>query len=115
MIRSNLRALTVIGALLAAGMARAQDQPAGPPTPPPDAPTPDAAMPAPQAEPEPPAQDQTTAPAPAAQAPAVQVQTLSALDLFSTGRDAGLGDDLWKGSSADIARAVIPTLASKPL
>jgi len=45
----------------------------------------------------------------------VQVQTLAKLDLFSTGRETGLGQDLWKGTSADIARAVIPTLASRPL
>ncbi len=57
----------------------------------------------------PPAFAQTATPAP------VQVQSLATLDLFSTGREAGLGQDLWKGSSADIARAVIPTLASRPL
>jgi hypothetical protein len=57
------------------------------------------------------AQDAPPAPTP----PPVQVEALSQLDFFSTGRDAGLGDDVWKGSSANIARAVIPTLASKPL
>jgi hypothetical protein len=57
------------------------------------------------------AQDAPPAPSPAP----VQVEALSQLDFFSTGRDAGLGEDVWKGSSADIARAVIPTLASKPL
>jgi hypothetical protein len=40
---------------------------------------------------------------------------LASLDLFSAGRDTGLGMDLWKGSSADIARAVIPPLASAQL
>ena len=51
----------------------------------------------------------------ARRAPSVQVQPLSPLDLFSAGRDTGLGPDLWKGSSADLARVVIPTLADHPL
>ncbi len=54
-------------------------------------------------------------PAPVASPTPVQVLTLSQLDLFSTGRDTGLGEDVWKGSSADIARAVIPSLATRPL
>jgi len=70
-------------------------------------------MAAPEAAPETPAPDQASTPAPAP-AP-VQVQTLGQLDLFSTGRDTGLGEDVWKGSSADIARAVIPGLATRPL
>jgi hypothetical protein len=41
--------------------------------------------------------------------------SLSSLDLFSSGRDTGLGTGLWKGSSAAIARQVIPTLDSAPL
>lgn len=45
----------------------------------------------------------------------VEVRSLTKLDLFSAGRDAGFGADVWKGSSADIARAVIPTLATRPL
>jgi hypothetical protein len=45
----------------------------------------------------------------------LQVQSLAKLDLFSTGRETGLGQDIWKGSSADVAREVIPTLASRPL
>lgn len=45
----------------------------------------------------------------------VEMQSLTKLDLFSAGRDAGFGQDVWKGASADIARAVIPTLATKPL
>lgn len=45
----------------------------------------------------------------------VQAQSLDALDLFSAGRDTGLGADLWKGSSAALARTVIPTLGDKPL
>ncbi|MBV9511669.1 MAG: hypothetical protein JO303_15455 [Caulobacteraceae bacterium] len=56
-------------------------------------------------------------PAGAAQAPdsGVSVQSLGALDLFSAGRETGLGAGLWKGASADIARAVIPTLDTAPL
>ena len=61
--------------------------------------------------PPPPAPTLTVAPPPAP----VQAQALSPLDLFSTGRDTGLGQDVWKGSSADIARAVIPGLAARPL
>jgi hypothetical protein len=45
----------------------------------------------------------------------VQIQPLSPLDLFSAGRDTGLGPDLWKGSSANLARVIIPTLADHPL
>ncbi len=45
----------------------------------------------------------------------VDMQPLTKLDLFSAGRDAGFGQDVWKGASADIARAVIPTLAVRPL
>lgn len=52
--------------------------------------------------------------APVAQAQ-VEVQSLAKLDLFSSGRETGFGPDVWKGASADIARAVIPTLAARPL
>ena len=45
----------------------------------------------------------------------VEVQSLTKLDLFSAGRDTGFGMGVWKGTSADIARQVIPTLASRPL
>ena len=46
----------------------------------------------------------------------VQVQRLQTLDLFSGGlRDTGLPRDLWTGSSAAIARDLIPTLGTKPL
>ena len=46
----------------------------------------------------------------------VQVQALTAPALFSAGaRDTGLGPDLWKGASADLARQVIPQLAARPL
>ena len=67
-----------------------------------------AAAPVPAPEPAPPA---TLVPA----SSGVQVQSLTSLDLFSTGRETGLGNDLWNGASSDIARTVIPTLATKPL
>ena len=47
----------------------------------------------------------------------VEMSRLGGLDLFSAG-DKGpksLGEDLWKDSSADIARAVIPGIGAKPL
>jgi hypothetical protein len=47
----------------------------------------------------------------------VEMSRLGGLDLFSAG-DRGpksLGEDLWKDSSADIARAVIPNIGAKPL
>ena len=55
------------------------------------------------------------APATASDSGVLQVQPLAKLDLFSTGRETGLGQDIWKGSSADVAREVIPTLATRPL
>ncbi len=76
-----------------------------PVAPPPEMPAPESAAPEPAAP----------APGPAAPSAPVQVQTLNQLDMFSTGRDTGLGEDVWKGSSADIARAVIPGLATRPL
>ena len=46
----------------------------------------------------------------------VQVQTLAAPDLFSVGTGpSDLASDLWRGSSAALARAVIPQLGVKPL
>ena len=49
-------------------------------------------------------------------APGVEVSNLQTLDLFSGGRrDAGLPADLWKGSSAGVARDLIPQLGTKPL
>lgn len=46
----------------------------------------------------------------------VEVAPLTAPDVFSGGvRDTGLGADLWKGSSAELARRVLPTLGTKPL
>jgi hypothetical protein len=45
----------------------------------------------------------------------VQVKPLDQLDLFSIGAQTDLGPGLWKGSSAALARRVIPTIAAKPL
>ena len=46
----------------------------------------------------------------------VQVQTLAAPDLFSVGSGpSDLGSDLWHGSSASLARAVIPHVGSRPV
>lgn len=47
----------------------------------------------------------------------VEVSRLGGLDLFSAGdkTDKSLGPDLWKDSSAEIARAVIPGIGTKPL
>mgnify|MGYP001809726472 CR=1 FL=1 len=46
----------------------------------------------------------------------VEVAPLAAPDVFSGGsRETGLGDDLWKGSSAELARRVMPTIGTKPL
>ncbi|MDO9338734.1 MAG: hypothetical protein Q7T61_20270 [Caulobacter sp.] len=51
-----------------------------------------------------------------AHAQGVEVASLAAPDVFSGGaRDSGLGPDLWKGSSAEIARRIIPTLGTRPL
>jgi len=47
---------------------------------------------------------------------AVQVQALSAPDVFSPGaRDTGLGPDVWRGSSADMAREILPQLGKRAL
>jgi len=69
-----------------------------------------AAAPAPEPPP-----TTTVAPSPVITETPVGAQTLAQLDLFSAGRETGLGQDLWKSSSADIARAVIPTLRDAPL
>jgi hypothetical protein len=46
----------------------------------------------------------------------VEVAPLSAPDIFSGGsRETGLPETLWKGSSAEMARRVIPQLGAKPL
>jgi hypothetical protein len=47
---------------------------------------------------------------------AVQVQALSAPDVFSPGaRDTGLGSDVWRGSSSDMAREILPELGKRAL
>jgi hypothetical protein len=110
MIRRVTLLALFAGAALWGPVALGQD---APPPPPPDqaAPPPDAASP-----PSPPAAgDDQPSPVIAPPPPSVQAQSLDTLDLFSAGRETGLGPDLWKGSSATIARAVIPTLADKPL
>ena len=96
-------ALTMAVGLMMAGAAGAQDK-AGPAIRVVDAPAPAPAAP-PVAPP----------PAPAITVTPVGSQTLAQLDLFSAGRETGVGQDLWKGSSADIARLVIPTLRDAPL
>jgi hypothetical protein len=117
MIATALRVLVVTGALLFARVAEAQDTVLAPGT------EPSTAVPPRQ---EPTAQaDAHRAPssapaavpagAPPSPTPPVEVQSLGQLDLFSTGRETGLGEDVWKGASADIARAVIPSLALRPL
>ncbi len=91
--------------------------PASTPLTPPDAPAP-----------APPSPDQTAPPTPADQAPPptplatvaapgpVKSAALRAPDLFSaTPGPTGLPDTLWAGASADLARAVIPMAAGKPL
>jgi hypothetical protein len=56
-------------------------------------------------------------PVPVAPPVAVQAAPLQAPDLFSAtaGPTTGLTADLWKGASLDLARAVIPLVAVKPL
>src|SRR6185503_17802828 len=51
-----------------------------------------------------------------AAAQGVEVSTLAAPDAFSTpGRDTGLPATLWRGTSLQITRTVLPLLAAKPL
>jgi hypothetical protein len=46
----------------------------------------------------------------------VEMTTLAPPDNFSGGtRDNGIGPDLWRGTSADMARRIIPLIGSKPL
>ena len=68
-------------------------------------------------EPMPPAEaPPPTPPTPLPPVAGVEVQTLQTLDLFSGGRrDTGLPSDLWAGSSADVARDILPTLGARPL
>ena len=101
--------------------AGAQQQPA-PPSARPTAAAPLAPVAAPpgpppaQAGPQPPAGPQAPATQTLAPPPVpVAGEALTPLDLFSAGRDTGLGPDLWRGASAALARAVIPTLGDSPL
>lgn len=89
----------------------------GPPVLAQDAPPPDAApvQSAPADQPALPSPTDAAPPAPAPPSAPVEAQPLATLDLFSSGRDTGLGADFWKGSSAALARAVIPTLAQRRL
>jgi hypothetical protein len=84
-----LATVLVLGTLAAAGPGRAQTvetPPAGPP------------------------------PAPSASGAVVETTTLDSLDYFSAaGRRTGLGNDLWKGTSADLARSALPALGARPL
>lgn len=107
MIRRSTIAALLAGAVLTGPPVLAQDAP-----PPDTAPVQSA-----PADPIPPAVAQPTdaPPAPAAPPAPVEAQPLATLDLFSSGRDTGLGADFWKGSSAALARQVIPTLAQRPL
>ncbi len=114
---AGLTAMTLAGA---AAAQKPMPPAATPASQPPPAPPPPAGQPVVAPAPSLPAPAPTPAPAPdqpppASAAPSVQIQPLSPLDLFSAGRDTGLGPDLWKGSSAALARAVIPTLIDHPL
>ena len=52
----------------------------------------------------------------AAHGQGVEVAPLTAPDVFSGGaRDTGLSADLWEGSSAELARRVMPVVGTKPL
>jgi len=130
MIRRSALFAFAISALLAAPLAYAQEPPPpdSPPAPASLSPPGDQPAPAPAESPPPtppadlaPAPPDQLAPVPGDAPPPgpppapVQAQDLHTLDLFSAGRETGLGPDLWRGSSADIARGVIPTLADKPL
>jgi hypothetical protein len=98
----------LVAALAILSAAGAQAQPF------PTAPTPEAMplQPPPADAAPPPPPTVNTAP-PAA---GVEVQALQTLDLFSGGaRDTGLPMDLWKGSSAAVARDLIPQLGAKPM
>ena len=98
----RLGAIAIAAGLLASGSAWAQSGAGSAPA---DQP---AATPATPTTP-------TVAPSPTITETPVGAQALAQLDLFSAGRETGFGQDLWKGSSADIARAVIPTLRDAPL
>jgi len=86
-----------------------QTAPASAPATPPPAAAPPEAVPAPP----PPAPESVPIPPPIA----VQAAPLQAPDLFSAdaGQPTGIGADLWKGASLDLARTVIPMAAVKPM
>jgi hypothetical protein len=111
---------------MARAQVQAQPQAAASLSPPTPDPTPAcsvAAQPIPTSPPSPGAAPATTPPACEPETPPppridnspVAASSLSSLDLFSAGRETGLGTDLWKGSSAAIARQVIPTLDTAAL
>jgi hypothetical protein len=113
MIRRFFQRPTPIAALLSALAMIASAQAA--PDPPAAAPS-LSAQPAPAEPPAASVDSPASTPGPVVAPPVpVEGQTLSQLDLFSTGREAGLGTDVWKGASADLARSMIPTLATRPL
>jgi hypothetical protein len=105
-------ALTLAALALAAGAAHAQ---LTPPPPAATASTPMAAARPPVQAPPPPAP--APAPAPAPVQPTVQAAPLQAPDLFSSdaGQPTGIPGDLWKGSSLDLARTVIPMAVTRPM
>jgi hypothetical protein len=107
---AGLVCLTASAGAQAQGPALAQPEPPLAPTVAAPAPPPDAPAPGEPLAPLPPG-GQSVAPPPTP----VQGEALNPLDLFSPGRDTGLGADLWRGTSAGLARAVIPTLADHPL
>jgi hypothetical protein len=88
--------------IVACAAAAARAQPAGPA---------DAAV---STAPRPPAPLQPPPPAPSAQP--VEVTALAAPDAFTTpARDTGLPATLWRGTSVQVVKAVLPLLADKPL
>jgi hypothetical protein len=120
---TSIASVGVCVALFGLGLtARAQTPPAGsnqPPAPvadqreapPQPEPVSSATAPVPPTAQPQPAQTDETAPPPQP----VEAQPLDPLDLFSSGRDTGLGPNLWRGASADLARAIVPGLADHPL
>ena len=97
----RIGALAIAASLMAGGGAWAQSAAGAAPV---DKPAPSTAPTTP-----------TVAPTPAITEAPVGAQALAQLDLFSAGRETGLGQNLWKGSSADVARVVIPILRDAAL
>ncbi len=74
----------------------------------------EAAAPAPASEPAAPGDPSSPVSKPAETS--VEAAPLASLDLFSpAGRNTGLGEDLWRGASAELARRVLPTLGRTSL